>query len=127
MTTHPLSDPAEMSVKEVDSSPIALLERISKDGRYWDDLAPCHGVTNPDPPWKTSLVATCDCLADRGALAALDRRLAEDQLSETIYRAAPAPERQLLAFVHTILIRGLIDENDLADRMKTVRARLDQI
>jgi hypothetical protein len=82
-------------------------------------------VSNPDPPWKTSLVAMCECLAVSGALPTLDRRKAEDELAQTVYNDVPAPERQLLALVHTMLGRGLVVEGDLASRMRNVRSRLE--
>ena len=41
---------------------IALLEDIRNQGKTWDVLAPRWGVTNENPPWKTSLVAMCSCL-----------------------------------------------------------------
>jgi hypothetical protein len=106
-------------------NPIALLEAIRNQEKTWEVLAPCYGVTNPNPPWKTSLIAMCDCLANTGALPALDRRQAEDKLADSIYSDVPAPERQLLALVHIMLSRGLVAEGDLANRMRAVRSRLE--
>jgi hypothetical protein len=115
-----------MSVtSNVDLRPIALLEAIRSEGKSWDVIAPQYGVTNPDPPWKTSLVAMCECLAISGAVPTLDRRRAEDELAQAVYSDVPAPERQLLALVHTMLRRGLVMEGDLADRMRSVRSRLE--
>lgn len=108
----------------MDAAPIPLLEAVQGKGQAWAEIAPRYGVTNPDPPWKTSLAATCECLAAGGALAALDRRRAEDRLGESTYAAVPAPERQLLALAHTLVRRGLLDEAALARRMQAVRARL---
>jgi hypothetical protein len=117
-----------MSVRSnVDFSRIALLEAIRSQGNTWDVLAPRYGVTNPNPPWKTSLTATCDCLDVNGALPNLDRRRAEDELAEAVYRDVPAPEGQLLALVHTMLNRGLVSEVELASRMSTVRSRLEAV
>jgi hypothetical protein len=101
-----------------------LLEAIRNEDKTWDKLAPRYSVTNPDPPWKVSLYATCECLAASAALPALERRRAEDQLSETVYSATPAPEQQLLALAHIMLSRGLLSEEDLAGRMNAVRSRL---
>jgi hypothetical protein len=108
-----------------DLHPIALLEAIRGEGKAWDVIAPRYGVTNPDPPWKTSLIATCECLSVSGALPTLERRSAEDELAQAVYSDVPAPERQLLALVHTMLGRGLMVEADLASRMHTVRSRLE--
>jgi hypothetical protein len=115
-----------MSVKsEGDVGLIALLEAIRNGDKTWDVLAPRYGVTNPNPPWKTSLTAMCDCLAASGALPTLERRRAEDELAESVYGDVPAPERQLLALVHVLLSRGLVTEDDLARRMRAVRSRLE--
>lgn len=120
-----------------DTTPIPLLETIRRQGRVWEDLAAQYGVTNPDPPWKVTLDATCDMLAadscvlpaDRVApgscaLPVLERRAEEDDLSETIYADVPFPERQLLALAHSMIRRGLFDEEELAQRMKQVHERL---
>lgn len=107
-------------------SPIALLEEIKgRDDKTWGKLAPRYGVANPDPPWKVALAATCECLSASDALPSLDRRRAEDQLGETLYRQTPAPEQQILALAHTLLSRGLLTEEALARRMETVRTRLE--
>ncbi len=112
---------------DVDSQRIALLEAVRSQDKAWEVLAPRYGVTNPSPPWKSSLSATCDCLAASGALPTLDRRNAEDELVQTVYNDVPAPERQLLALVHTMVSRGMVDENDLASRMRVVRSRLEEV
>lgn len=120
-----------------DATPIALLESIRRRGRSWTELAVQYGVKNPDPPWKITLDATCDMLAaescavpaeasERGgcALPALERRAEEDDLSENVYADVPFPERQLLALAHSMIKRGLFDEEELARRMKQVHERL---
>jgi hypothetical protein len=89
-----------------------------------DVLAPRYGVTNPDPPWKTSLIGMNECLAVGGSLPALDRRRAEDELGK-VYSDVPAPERELLALVHTMLRRGLVTGGELTRRMRIVRSRLE--
>jgi hypothetical protein len=111
----------------VDPSPIPLLEATCNRGQSWDKLAPLYGVTHADPPWKTSLYGTFECLAARGVLPSFDRRQAEDQLAEVTYRDVSAPERQLLALAHTMIIRGLISEDALNRRMNTIRARLQTV
>jgi hypothetical protein len=106
-------------------APIHLLESIRNEEKTWGKLAPRYGVTNPDPPWKVSLYATCECLAVGEALPLLERRRAEDQLGETLYSGTPAPEQQLLALAHIMLSGGLLREEDLARRMNAVRSRLE--
>ncbi len=128
-------------------TPVPILEEIKEHGRVWEDLASQYGVTNPDPPWKTSLDGICEALsagscssvaaaekrwldgrADRdsmdAALPLLERRWEEDELSETLYRDVPFPERQLLCLAHSLIKRGLVTEQDLAARMKEVHERL---
>jgi hypothetical protein len=110
---------------QADPAPIPLLEAIRNGDKTWEKLAPRYGVTNPDPPWKVSLYATCECLAAGEVLPALDRRRAEDQLGETVYSGTPAPEQQLLALAHIMLSRGLLNKEDLARRMNVVQSRLE--
>lgn len=124
----------------IDTSPIDVLEGVRSRGRVWEDLAAQYGVTNPDPPWKIDLEATCDMLAADScvksydqvepgscALPSLERRAEEDDLSETIYADVPFPERQLLALAHSMLKRGLFTEEELARHMKAVEQRLKSV
>lgn len=111
----------------VDLRRIALLESMRNEDQTWVKLAPRWCVTNPEPPWKVCLEATCDCLSAGGALDTLDRRHAEDELGETVYGAIPNPERQLLALAHIMLSRGLVTEEELARQLRTVRARLEAV
>ena len=77
---------------------IATLDRIATGGQDWAQVAGKYGVTNPVPPWKSSLDGICDALdTDGQALPALERRDDEDALSEAVYADLPAPERQLVA------------------------------
>lgn len=131
-------------------TPVPLLEEIKEHGRVWEDLTAQYGVTNPDPPWKTSLDGMCEALAagscsspialekqwlagsiDREDIAGkaplpmLERRWEEDELSETLYQDVPFPERQLLALAHSLIKRGLVSEEELAVRMKQIYERLN--
>ncbi|MEA2293650.1 MAG: hypothetical protein QOE86_1289 [Solirubrobacteraceae bacterium] len=104
---------------------IPTLERIATRGRVWAQLSETYGVTNPVPPWKSSLDGMCDALdRDGDALPLLERRRDEDHLSQAVYSALPAPERQLVALAHSLLARGVIEEEALARRMQAVRTRL---
>lgn len=109
---------------------IETLERIVERNQVWPRMAAKYGVENPVPPWKTSLDGMCDAL-DRGDCAtgaALDfqqRRDEEDRLSATVYQALPYPESQLVSLAHSLVIRGLIDERELRERLAGVRARLE--
>lgn len=142
--------PADMAECAANWTPVPLLEEIKERGRVWGDLAEQYGVTNPDPPWKTSLDGMCEVLAAgscssmaaaekrwlagqvvRDAMDAplplLERRWEEDELSATLYQDVPFPERQLLALTHSLLKRGLVSEEDLARRIKEVQARLNAV
>lgn len=119
---------SDMKETGFDTSPIPLLEAIRREGRVWEDLAEQYGVTNPDPPWKVSLEAVCDVLAaDACALPPLERRWEEDELSEELYADVPFPERQLLALAHSMIRRGLVNEDELAIRIKQVHERLNSV
>ena len=125
---------------DIDTSPISLLQDIQEHGRAWQDLAAQYGVTNPDPPWKITLEATCDLLAGDSCvkpydevepgscvLPSLERRAEEDELSATIYQDVPFPERQLLSLAHSLIRRGLMDETELSDRVEEVGRRLNSV
>ncbi len=128
------------SWQDADATPFGVLEDVRSKGRVWEELAAQYGVTNPDPPWKIDLEATCDMLAadscvklpdevDPGscALPSLERRAEEDELSETIYVDVPFPERQLLALAHSMLKRGFFSEEELARHMEAVAQRLKSV
>ena len=105
---------------------IPTLDRIATAGQDWAHVAGRYGVTNPVPPWKSSLDGTCDALDTNGqALPLQERRRDEDVLSPALYADLPAPERQLVTFAHSLIARGIIGQDELARRMEAVRARLE--
>ena len=110
----------------IDLTPVELLEALQDEDQTWDRLAARWSVTNPEPPWKVCLDATCDALSAVGALDSLERRHAEDEL-ETVYSEIPNPERQLLSLAHIMLSRGLVTEEELARQIRTVRDRLEAV
>jgi hypothetical protein len=108
-----------------------ILEEIAQRNQSWPIMAAKYGVKNPLPPWKTSLDGLCDAL-DRscGTDEKLDftfteRRDEEDELSATKYAELPYPENQLVALAHSLMARGVIDEDELRKRLAGVRARLE--
>jgi hypothetical protein len=110
------------------TEPIAALQDIVSRNQVWPVMAAKYGVTNPVPPWKTSLDGMCDAL-DRAAGGAgvpdvKERRDEEDVLSATAYPNLPYPESQLVALAHSLLTRGIIDEDELKQRLAGIRARL---
>jgi hypothetical protein len=117
---------SEAQGQNVSDLRIPALERIAARGQVWARVAEKHGVTNPLPPWKTSLDGMCDAL-DRNAeaLPLLERRRDEDVLSHATYSALPAPESQLVALAHSLVARGVIEEQALARRIQAVRTRLE--
>lgn len=123
-----------------EQGPIALLEDVRNRGRVWEDLAAQYGVTNPDPPWKVTLDATCDILAASSnvlphgqvvpgscALPLLERRAEEDDLAATLYADVAYPERTLLALAHSMIRHGLFDEEELARQIERVGHRLRDV
>lgn len=109
------------------NTPIGTLQQIVDRDQVWPRMAAKYGVENPVPPWKTSLDGLCDAL-DAAACADVptfkERRDEEDELSATVYAGLPYPENQLMALAHSLLVRGVITEADLAQRLAGVRARL---
>jgi hypothetical protein len=114
-------DPAE-------GQSIAPLAKIVERNQVWDRMAAKYGVDNPVPPWKTSLDGICDGL-DQSSCGALllsvDLRKEEDDLSATVYSSLPYPENRLVALAHSLVQRGLIDADELEERLAAVRARLE--
>ena len=117
------------SLPTVAGSTIAPLAKIVEHNQVWSRMAAKYGVENPVPPWQTSLDGMCDAL-DQSAcgpevLSFLDRRNEEDMLSATVYSDLPYPENRLVALAHSLVVRGVIGEAELAERMAAVRARLE--
>src|ERR1700724_859102 len=117
---------SERQNRSVSDVSIPTLEWIATCGQVWGRVAAKHGVTNPLPPWKSSLDGMCDALDRNGeGLPQLERRRDEDLLSQAVYFALPAPESQLVALAHSLMARGVIEEEELARRMEAVRTRLE--
>lgn len=110
-------------------SAIAPLTEIAERNQVWNRMAAKYGVDNPVPPWKTSLDGMCDAIdqSNCGAevLNFVDRRNEEDALSATVYAHLPYPENRLMALAHSLVVRGVIDEDELSQRLAAVRARLE--
>lgn len=108
--------------------PIAPLQRIVERDQVWPRMAAKYGVENPVPPWKTSLDGLCDALDHASCSTDIptfkERRDEEDDLSASLYAGLPYPENQLMALAHSLLVRGVISEAELEQRLAAVRARL---
>jgi hypothetical protein len=113
------------SIEHVKISP---LTKIVERHQVWSRMAAKYGVDNPVPPWKSSLDGICDALDRSGCgpetLSFVDRRNEEDTLSATVYSNLPHPENQLVSLAHSLVARGVIDENELQQRLASIRARL---
>ncbi|MCV7422643.1 thiocyanate hydrolase [Mycobacterium yunnanensis] len=104
--------------------------RTMIDGDHvWPKVAAKYGVENPVPPWKTSLDGLCDALDNAGCDAPVPdfkaRRDEEDALSATVYSDLPYPESQLVSLAHSLLVRGVITEDELRQRISVIRRRLE--
>lgn len=116
---------------DVESVTVEVLEQIAERNQTWPVMAAKYGVENPLPPWKTSLDGLCDALdrscADDDALQFTfkQRRDEEDVLSGTRYADLPYPENQLVALAHSLVVRGVITEAELQQRLAAIRARLE--
>lgn len=105
------------------------LAHIIDRNQVWPRMAAKYGVENPLPPWKTSLDGLCDALdhaaCDRDVPNFAERRDEEDSLSATVYSALPYPESQLVSLAHSLLVRGVITEDELQRRLSVIRDRLE--
>jgi len=113
-----------------ESVAVDTLEQIVRRNQTWPVMAGKYAVDNPVPPWKTSLDGMCDaidrsCAGDDLGFTFRDRRDEEDALSATRYAGLPYPENQLVALAHSLVARGLIDEDELQKRLTKIRARLE--
>ncbi|NMN95821.1 thiocyanate hydrolase [Nocardiaceae bacterium YC2-7] len=108
---------------------IAPLKAIVERNQVWPVMAEKYNVANPLPPWKTSLDGMCDALDHANCATDIptfkERRDEEDSLTATVYPSLPYPENQLVALAHSLVARGVIDENELQERLATIRARLE--
>jgi len=115
--------------RSIEQVKIPALESVVERNQVWGRMAEKYGVQNPVPPWKSSLEGICDALDKSGCgleiLGFVDRRNEEDTLSATVYSTLPYPENQLVSLAHSLVVRGVIDENELVKRMTVVRARLE--
>jgi len=113
-----------------ESITVDTLEEIVHRNQTWAVMADKYGVENPVPPWKTSLDGMCDaidrsCAGDDLGFTFKDRRDEEDVLSVTRYADLPYPENQLVALAHSLVARGVIDEEELKSRLTSIRNRLE--
>jgi hypothetical protein len=117
------------SSREVGPVDSETLRRIVERDQVWPKMAAKYGVENPVPPWKTSLDGLCDAL-DRASCESVapdfkQRRDEEDALSATMYSELPYPESQLMSLAHSLMVRGIVSEPELRQRLAAVRARLE--
>ena len=111
--------------EQIQRTRFPTLQRVASSEQVWTRVAEKYGVTNPVPPWKTSLDGMCDALDHTAnALDPVERRREEDLLSHEVYSDLPYPESQLVALTHSLLAKGVIEEELLARRIEAVRARL---
>jgi hypothetical protein len=115
----------------VESVVVETLEVIADRNQTWPVMAAKYGVENPLPPWRTSLDGLCDAL-DRSCsideklhFTFKERRDEEDALAATRYADLPYPENQLVALAHSLVVRGIISEAELRERLAAIRARLE--
>jgi len=108
-----------------------VLDEIAEHNQSWPVMAAKYGVENPLPPWKTSLDGLCDVLdrscsgGDELNFTFKDRRDEEDELTATRYAGLPFPESQLISLAHSLMKRGVIDEEELRERLAGIRNRLE--
>jgi Nitrile hydratase beta subunit, N-terminal len=115
--------------RSIERVEIEALKGIVQRNQTWPRMAAKYGVENPVPPWKTSLDGLCDALDHAACDASVpnfkERRDEEDALSATLYSDLPYPENQLVALAHSLVARGVIDEDELQQRLTTIRERLE--
>jgi hypothetical protein len=120
--------PVERS-RSIKAAKIAALDNLVERDQVWSRMTAKYGVSNPVPPWKTSLDGICDALdhavCSANVPSSKERRDEEDSLSATVYSSLPHPENQLVSLAHSLIVRGIIDETELRERLSAIRARLE--
>jgi hypothetical protein len=118
-----------IGARSIERVKIPALESVVERNQVWSRMAAKYGVDNPVPPWKTSLDGICDALDHAASDTSIpnfkERRDEEDVLSATIYASLPHPENQLVSLAHSLVVRGVITEAELQQRLASVRARLE--
>jgi hypothetical protein len=113
----------------IENVDIEALKNIVQRDQTWPRMAAKWGVENPVPPWKTSLDGLCDGLdhasCDANVPDFKERRDEEDALSASRYSRLPYPESQLVSLAHSLMVRGVIDEAELRQRLASIRTRLE--
>lgn len=94
---------------------------IGRRDRSLPDLERCAA------PWESSMQATCESLSMRGSLDNLERRHAEDRLGESVYADFPVHARSALTVTHTLIERGVLKPQQISEKMREVRARLEEV
>lgn len=117
-----------MSIQQPPSDVPVLREIVERD-HVWPTMTAKYGVSNPLPPWKSSLDALCDVLDRSTCDASVPdghvRRNEEDVLVVSTYPTLPYPENQLVALAHSLITHDIISEEELRARLAAVRERLE--
>jgi hypothetical protein len=75
-------------------------------------------------PWEKRCHATLECLYWRGVMSMEEKRRAIEDLGECLYVGDTYYEKWALAVATRLMDKGLISQDELADKMDAVRARL---
>ena len=75
-------------------------------------------------PWEKRTHALLECLYWRGVMSMEEKRRSIEDLGGEIYRGLTYYEKWALAAAHRLMDKELISQDELADKMDEVRARL---
>lgn len=101
-----------------------LMETLDDIGERTDTSLRC--IEHEPEVWESRMQVTCECLSKGGALDNLERRLLEDRLGESVYARFPVQTRSALTVAHTLMDRGLFDEDELRSKMSEVRKKMTE-
>ncbi|WP_141584947.1 nitrile hydratase subunit beta [Actinomadura sp. WMMA1423] len=110
-----------MTLSEYD----VLAETLADIGERGDISLRC--MEHEPEVWETRMQVTCECLSKGGVLDNLERRHLEDELGETVYVRFPVQARSVLTVAHTLMDRGLFEEDELRAKMREVRERMSEV
>jgi Nitrile hydratase beta subunit. len=77
-------------------------------------------------PWEKRCHATLECMNWRGAMSQEEKRRAIEDLGETLYVGHTYYEKWALAAVVRLMDKGVITQDELANKMEEVRGRFEE-
>ncbi len=99
------------------------LRHVVHDVGGQPDRPMAYNEEKEEADWEARTYVTCECLGWRGVWNSEERRRAENDLGETLYYGLPYYARWIMVAAKTLVSKGLITQDELADKLDEVRQR----